>query len=108
MVIACSDAAGFVDSDTAKKAVTDSIAAVTGVPSDYIDIDISIQEQGRRLQTRKLSSLQSGNLIITYVITVPGDAPETVNATGFDVGEQLNAAKMDTIEQVIVANVADS
>lgn len=106
MIMNASDVDGFVSSPTVKYAVVDALSNVTGIPSEYIDVDIAADDKKRRLRARQLS--ESGNLKVTYVIPVPGDAPPTVQGTGAEVGDRLKATSRSTMEHLISANVAES
>jgi len=101
-----SDSEGAISSDAVKDAVIETIANVAGVPAEYVDADVTTEGGQRRLRASQVS--ESDNLRVTYVISVPGDAPETVQATGAEVGNRLKAARSTTIEDLISKSVAES
>jgi hypothetical protein len=101
-----SDVKGLISKPGANMAVAKGISNVTGVPTDYIDVDLAAPEAKlRRLRALAQSNtlpLAGGVVTVTYVISVSGDAPATVNVTGLDVGNQLAAAKSgDAITSVV-------
>jgi len=106
MILTVSDMEGTISSDTVKDAVVETIANVAEVPSDYVDVDVATEDAKRRLRASQLS--ENSNLRVTYVISVPGDAPENVQATGVEVGDRLKAASSTSIESLISTNVAES
>jgi len=106
MTVTVSDLKAAMSSDTVKDAVVETVASITDVPSEYVDVDVAIEDGKRRLRASQVS--ESGNLRATYVIAVPGDAPETIVATGAEVGHRLKGASSRTIESLISSNVAES
>jgi hypothetical protein len=95
-----------VDNSTVKGAVVNALENVTGVPSKYMDTDVVADQGKRRLRTIQLA--QNENWKVTYVISVPGDAPVSVDVTGLEVGGRLKSASPGTIEHLISSNVAKS
>lgn len=101
-----SDVDAFVKSEDARAAVTKGIANVTGLPEEYVDVDLSVEVERRRL--RAVDSHQSGVVRVTYAISVDGDAPESVTITGDEVGAKLNAANSANIQDAITSSIDES
>jgi len=101
-----SDVSGLVNSQGAKNALVKGIANVTGVPSKYVDVDLSAEPKRRRLRTQQLS--QGGILTLTYSIAVGGDAPASVTATGLEISNKLKPTNFGTIADTISASVDQS
>jgi len=106
MIVTVSDLETARSSDTVKDAVIETISNITSIPPEYVDVDVAIEDGKRRLRASQIS--ETGNLRVTYVIAVPGDAPETIEATGAEVGDRLKAASSTTIENLISTNAAES
>merc|ERR1712060_240465 len=106
MIVVVSDLETAISSDTLKDAVIETISEIASVPSEYVDVDVATEDGKRRLRASQIS--ENGNLRVTYVIAVPGDAPETVEATGVEVGDRLKAASSRTIGSLISTNAAES
>merc|ERR1719375_1732073 len=84
----------FVNNPDALKAMRKALAKLTGVPPEYIDIDVVIET--RRLRARSLS--QMINLIVTYAIVV----------TGVEVGEKLQASSLNLVESAISTSIEET
>lgn len=106
MLMTASDVEGLMNSPGAKMAVAKGIANATGVPSDYVDVDLTAVPKQRRL--RALSTLQSGEVTVTYVVSVGADAPASVTATGKDVGSKFWTGNAGTIGAAISSSVDES
>lgn len=101
-----SDVSGFITSSDAKAAVAEGIANLTGIPSEFVDVDLAeLDDDRRRLRASMQRRLSSGSLLITYAINVPGDAPAIVTTTGAEVGDALMAASESEIGSAIAASV---
>lgn len=94
----------FVNDPNAVIAIEEGIENVTGVPSEYIDLDLYVPE--RRLGSRALQ--QSGTVIVTYVITVGSDAPATVAVTGSDIGNVMQASNIAQVSAAISRKVVET
>jgi hypothetical protein len=94
----------FVNDPNAVIAIEEGIENVTGVPSEYIDLDLYVPE--RRLGSRALQ--QSGIVIVTYVITVGSDAPATVAVTGSDIGNVMQASNIAQVSAAISRKVVET
>jgi len=99
--MAVKDMQTFLDNPNAKLAIRKALANITGVPSEYIDVDVVAE--AKRLRARMLS--QSGNLLVTYAIVVPSDAPDTVYVTGVEVGEKLLASNLDHVQIAVSTSI---
>lgn len=110
-----SDVDGLVSKPGAQMAVAKGISNFTDVPVEYIDVDIAATTLGsdtsRRLRALSQSggvTSKSGVVIVNYVISVSGDAPASVKATGMEVGNQLTTANSGTIGAAISSSVDQS
>merc|ERR1711866_2595 len=93
----CANAQSFVDDLGAWGALREALALVTGVPPEFVDIDLLAET--RRLRSRSLS--EATKLRVTYAIVVGGDAPETIEVTGAEVGQKLQASNIDSLQSAV-------
>jgi len=73
------NAAAFVNDPVAKEGVRDGLATTTGVPKQYITVNMRV---GRRLSAERF--LQSSSVIVDYIILIPAAAtnvPPTVSGS---------------------------
>jgi len=107
LVVAVKNAESFVSDLRVKSAVRDALATLTSVPSDLIDVEISVldEEAARRLRGKSLTPPRrlASSVLITYVIVVSGDALKTVQVTGAKIGEKLHPSKIDDIQSAFSA-----
>merc|ERR1712087_869782 len=73
MIMTVSAVEGSVSSDAVQNAVVETVADITKVPKDYVDVDVVVGNEKRRLRASQVPV--NGNWRVTYVISVPGDAP---------------------------------
>jgi len=108
MRMAISNAQNFADNPEAKKAVKKGIANVTNVPPEYVDVDLHVepQEKTRRLAVPSIVSQDA--VLVTYAVSVPGDAPAAVVVTGADVSTTLRSANSGAIGDTISSKVDES
>jgi hypothetical protein len=95
----------FAENPNAKAAIKEGIANLTGVPSEYIDLDLYVVPQ-RRLEGRALA--QTGTLIVTYVIVVGSHVPASVAVTGGEIGEVMKASNVAQIGAAITSKVKET
>jgi len=106
MRMAVSNAQNFVDNPGAKSSIQAGIADVSNVPAEYVDVDLAVQGNTRRLAATQIISQQA--LLVTYAITVDGDAPAAVTVTGEEVSVKLQSENTELIGSAISAKVEES
>merc|ERR1712048_1416693 len=102
--LACANAQAFVDDRRAWGALRQMFAEVTGVLPEFVDIDLLVET--RRLRGRSLS--EARNVRVTYAIVVGGDAPETIDVTGDEVGQKLHASNIDSLQSAVATSIETS
>jgi hypothetical protein len=103
MTITVSGADGLVGSAKEAAAIDgmiDGIANFTGVPSAYVDVDLTAELDRRRLRSQQQQE-QSKDTVLTYAIAVSGEAPESVVTTGSEVVTKLAPENRDAIEDAM-------
>lgn len=106
MTVAVSNVDSFVNNSDAKTAVAAGIANFTGVPPVYVDVDLAVEIERRRLRAQQPH--QSDDVILTYAIAVGGDAPESVATTGAEVVAKLKAENSGSIADAISSSMQES
>lgn len=96
----------FSSRPNASSAIGAGLANVAGVSAEYLDVDLIASAGSRRLAVNALPD--NAELIATYGIYVPGDAPASLTATGNQVGDRMQPTRIDAIEQAIASSVASS
>lgn len=96
----------FLDRPNASSAIGSGIADVAGVSPEYLDVDLFAGAGGRRLEANALPA--SAELIATYGIDVPGDAPVSTLERYRWFDHSLQPSNIHAIEKALTSSVADS
>lgn len=102
--LSVTDIETFVASPEAKAGVAHGIANVTGIPAEYVDVDLVAETQQRRLRAQELPKA-SALMVAHYAITVDGAAPASISSTGQEATSRLMAANDVDIAQAISTSV---
>lgn len=104
LVMEVTNVESFVSNAAARGAIREALGNLTRVPLEYIDIDLVAET--KRLRARSLALV--GNLLVTYAIEVAGDAPETIQVTGAEVGGSLQASNLDDVQGAVSTSIEKS
>jgi len=97
----------FIKSPKAQAGVAEGISNVTGIPAEYIDVDLSAEPEKRRLRAQQLAKANA--LMVTYyAIAVDGAAPSSITSTGEEVAIKLAATNDVKIGQAITTKVEEA
>jgi hypothetical protein len=96
------NASSFAENPNATVAISEGIANLTRVPSDYIDVDLHVVSQ-RRLDSRALAQREA--LLVTYVITVGSHVPSSVVVTSGEIDDVMKASNINQIDAAISSQV---
>jgi hypothetical protein len=100
-----SNVSSFAKNPDAVAAIAEGIANHTGVPSEYIDLDLYVVPE-RRLNGRELA--QRGTLIVTYVVVVGSHVPASVAVTGDEISHVMQASNAVHIGDAIAFKVRET
>jgi len=102
IIISVSKPANFIKDSKAKLAMTKAVANLAGVPVDYVNVTLTLQEgtADRRLEEQHNDTFRrlqdTASVMVSYTIVIPADEPDGVQSTVEKVQKKLSAASADT------------